>query len=276
MPFGQLPFDSAHIPREVREEEGASQDIDDVGVDIELQQALALSLESCAISESVERPSARGYNSRQSSGSGAGGVKEQPFGWGSPEKKIPACATLESSSVGESGKAPRNKCTSAAVSQSNSQGDLRSNSNSKSTGTAQNRRLRNSGDSLRKPTAQHQLCGVAPPDSSSSPPHTRARSCSKSRQRAKAQAAEDINLGASPVFTESPAGCSPRRHARSSGTGTVSTHPQAPLSSHPIGVAAKPGPLARSPAVSPGKRHAVLPKELAKSTKASVWNLFPV
>ena len=111
MPFGMLPFDSAHMPRETDEEEGSTRDLNGVGgVDMELQQALALSLESCAISESARPVSpSRSSSGKQSSRARGGARKEQQFGWGSPDQKIPACTAVGATCLLYTSPSPRDR-----------------------------------------------------------------------------------------------------------------------------------------------------------------------
>lgn len=300
MPFGNLPFDSAHIPREADEEDGSTRDLNG-SVDMELQQALALSLQSCAISESARPPSpSRSSSGRQSNRSGGGVLREQPFGWGSPDQKIPACTAVGTTEeVARRGSEAELSATGSVASRGSEAGASATKSQCSSTGLSAGEGSRAvaqkepSGSSAaagsRAAAARRRVFDTAQQDTGgSTPAGPQAHRPSASQQPGTRSSQSTTTQPSRHAFQQAPATDHARRavppmpgqasasgstavHSRSSGASSA----QASLASHPIGPNAKATPLARSPAVSPAKRHAVLPHELSKSTKSSVWNLFP-
>lgn len=295
MPFGMLPFDSAHIPQEV-EEEGTSQEMNGVaGVDIEMQQALALSLESCVISESTRPDTSQGQSSssRQSSRT-RGALKEQPFGWGSPEQKIPACAAVASTEgVVQCGSDAELTATGSVASKGSEAGAAVSQIQSTSTGGAtgeegpsgSQKELSGSISTASRKVAavRRRVWDTAHQDtvvSSPALPQAQRQTGTQAQQHATSQPqptqlqVSRRAVTAAVSSDQAAASGSTSVQSRGGGTATPSVQALPALASHPIGATAA-KPLARSPAVSPAKRHSVLPQELAKSTKSSVWNLFP-
>lgn len=253
---------------------------------MELQQALALSLESCAISESVMRRSPQRHGSSKFSQTG-GSFKEQNFGWGSPEQKIPACSAVPPTDI-LVGLAPEASITDPSCSDAVApvvQGKSSARRGAVREPAVAGRELLSSSGaaSVSAAAARRREFDIAQQDSATTPPVARkAHSCSGSHSKQSATARahpshpQHSRHAGRAALSSDQAGCgSTVVESRSNGTAASSAQTQPGAPCHPIAVCAKPGPLARSPAVSPAKRHAILPQELAKSTKANVWNLFP-